>query len=508
MWRRRYSACPKWPSATPSSVFFGNIVGDARSTSSYAGGTGRSNLSNARSGLGSRTDKTSDTSFVERLLGPYELERIYRQSWAAGKMIDIPVNDMWVPGRRWIGKDTDIAKTMTEADEKIKVRTKMAMVMKSARLFGSALLLVIPKTGDMATPLRPEDYQPDSISHLLVVNRWNVSILRWQGGIRNENYGQPETYLVNPNVSINVPRFEIHHTRCFVFHGIAPLNTEGWYAGGYGFGDASNGALNLHRNWGISELTRAIDSFLHQASTSQGAAHLAQQASVLAMKVMGHKQAVLGRPDPATPTAEQLIEDANIMLSNFRMIAIDSEDDIARIAVNFSGLPQLIDRMYLLIAAIADIPATRFLAQSPAGMDATGDSDTINYAIRAESLRLDMLGSHLGRLDMMIARNAGLAMPPPYEWFPILNLSPADRINAAAIRSRAIMEMVDRRIIDEDEARQLLQPDPTWDRALFDAPWTPPKALDLEAPPANGSNTMFNQRNQASRSRTTNNGQN
>jgi phage-related protein (TIGR01555 family) len=58
---------------------------------------------------------------------------------------------------------------------------------------------------------------------------------------------------------------------------------------------------------------------------------------------------------------------------------IDSEDDYQFLSTNFAGFPDIQDRALQIMCAIADIPATRFLGQSPGGLNSTGESDLRNY---------------------------------------------------------------------------------------------------------------------------------
>ena len=80
----------------------------------------------------------------------------------------------------------------------------------------------------------------------------------------------------------------------------------------------------------------------------------------------------------------------------------------ARQSVDFAGLPEMV-RCFLQVAAgAADIPVTRLLGQSPAGLSATGDSDTRNYYdIIVARQELD-LRPGLERLDRLILRSEGL----------------------------------------------------------------------------------------------------
>ena len=66
---------------------------------------------------------------------------------------------------------------------------------------------------------------------------------------------------------------------------------------------------------------------------------------------------------------------------------------------------------------------TRWNAQSPAGMNATGTSDANNWALTVAGKQREMVDPVLRRLDPFIARHAGLREPPEYEWIPLTDLS-------------------------------------------------------------------------------------
>ena len=80
----------------------------------------------------------------------------------------------------------------------------------------------------------------------------------------------------------------------------------------------------------------------------------------------------------------------------------------ARERVDFGGLPDLVRTFLQVAAGAADVPVTRLLGQSPAGLSATGDHDTRNdddmIAARQE---LD-LRPQLERIDALLLRSTGV----------------------------------------------------------------------------------------------------
>ena len=170
---------------------------------------------NPLSGLGGSSDRSAQTQFVAvELLRPL-VEAMYAQSWAAAKMIDLPIFDMWVRGRKFQG-DEDPVKTMKSAIRKLKAHFNVARAMIAGRLFGSALLIIVEKGKELAQEFDPEKVEKDGIANLWVVDRWSISIRDWHVDVRQPNYGMPHTYLSNsahsaggayPGASFSVPSF-------------------------------------------------------------------------------------------------------------------------------------------------------------------------------------------------------------------------------------------------------------------------------------------------------------
>ena len=157
------------------------------------------------------------------------------------------------------------------------------------------------------------------------------------------------------------------------------------------------------------------------------------------------------------PSIESRAENANLMRSIYNAIYIDKDDDFGRVAVNLSGLPDLIDRFDKLLASIAQIPLTRFHGESPAGMNATGESDMVNYAIMIAAKQVNMLTAPLLVLDAVLAADAGIPEAPTYMWQSLIDLSDMDTALLEKARTETLRELVNAFVIDENEARKVVE---------------------------------------------------
>ena len=58
---------------------------------------------------------------------------------------------------------------MVEQEEELKLRERMTDVIKAARLYGTALLIIVTANQTLADPLVPQAMQREDLTNLLVV---------------------------------------------------------------------------------------------------------------------------------------------------------------------------------------------------------------------------------------------------------------------------------------------------------------------------------------------------
>lgn len=429
-----------------------NSVGSRRNLTGPA-------LINERSGAGTALDKSGGNYFIRQVYTENQLETIYQQSWAAAKMIDIPVDDIWARGRFRKTQDEELAKEIKQAERFFNFHKLVYDGMRAGRLFGCAAVIVMPADGDTEKPLDPENVKPGEISNMWTTNRYHLSAWSVQASPMKPGYGQPFMYEVSPRLSGNADpstidyrfqsRFTIHHSRVIRFDGREPPGSEGW-VGHDGYGGDS-------RLWGISELRPAVDEILRDAAIHAGIGHLVQEASLFILRMESFKDGLKGRASGGEPTVDELLQGVNMYKSIYRVMAIDKEEEAERISVNFAGLPDLMDRQAMRLAAIADIPATRFLSKSPEGMNATGSADMQNYAIRIEALRRRLLEEQLYKLDLCITRNFGIMDAPPSAWKPLPTMTEKEIAETGELQAKSVNEAYESDIISKPESRKRLE---------------------------------------------------
>ena len=96
----------------------------------------------------------------------------------------------------------------------------------------------------------------------------------------------------------------------------------------------------------------------------------------------------------------------NAMKSQTNAVLMDKEEEWNRTQITFAGMPEVMQMYLLIVCGAADIPATRMLGQSPAGLNATGDSDTRNYYDKIKSEQEQSLTPAMAIMDDVLQVHA------------------------------------------------------------------------------------------------------
>ena len=424
-------------------------------------GYGRGGISNPTSGLGGPHDKAAGSFFQPtRIYWRTPLEILRVQSWAAGKAIDMPVDDMFLRWREWSDEAVDGAgEAMADAEQRHNVTGNIAEGMKAGSAYGTACVVMATVEAPLTEPLIIERIRPGDLRGLHVFDRYDMSVMSRETDLFSPDFQRPAMYRVTPR--LGATQFYVHPSRVLRFDGIAPYGTGGFTS-------------YYDQDWGVSELIPILTSLIEDQTLASSIAHLSQEASVPVLKI-GHlaEKAAGMAVDPDEQSIEELGQRINDMKSNFHLMLLDKEtEDFTRVAVTFQGLANLMDRFAARIAMARDIPQTRFNGNPPTGMSATGESDMRNYVMMVEARRVVRLAQPLPRLDAVLARDAGLAEPPPYRWLSLIELSEADLAEAAKTLMEAYALALASTVVTEDEVRAQLDGHP-----VFGA--LPP--IDLEA---------------------------
>jgi phage-related protein (TIGR01555 family) len=179
--------------------------------------------------------------------------------------------------------------------------------------------------------------------------------------VDSPEYDRPQVWLVT---STRRAGLRFHTSRLIKFPG-APRATD-------------LGSSEQDRDWGDSVLQCLWDDIVRYGVFWQSVGHLMQLSSVGVLKLKGliAMLATKNRGD-----AEARVDLLNETLSLSRLLLLDAEhgESYNREGVVFTDMPALLQEVQLATAGAFKMPVTKLFGRSPAGMNATGESDTRNW---------------------------------------------------------------------------------------------------------------------------------
>jgi len=219
------------------------------------------------------------------------------------------------------------------------------------------------------------------------------------------------------------PAVTIHPSQLVIFKGAMTPNEE--------FGGPGNHA------WGESVLAATFDAIKNADSTAANIASLVFEAKIDIIKV----------PQFSANIGNQAYEDAvlrryalaNTIKGVNGTLILDAEEEYDSKSAPLSGLTDILMAFLQIVAGAADIPVTRLLGQSPAGMNATGTADMKNYHDRIQAIQELDYTPAMSRLDECLIRSATGARDPAIyaTWAPLEQMSEAERADIFKTKAEA-----------------------------------------------------------------------
>lgn len=386
-------------------------------------------LVNFVANLGTERDKAAGSFYAPVILTDEQLQNAYRGAWFPRKVVDIPAKDATRRWRAWQASKEQIEKL--EAEEKrlqVKARTLEALI--KARLWGGAAIFI--GTGDIDTskPLLPDRIKAGGIKYLTVMSRRDLSATEQDRDVMSPNYGKPKAYRLGGSA------IEIHPSRLVIFTGADIPDQD--LASGNQFG------------WGDSVLQAVFEAIQQIDSTMANVASLIFEAKVDVIKIPDFMQCMQD-PGYEKKLLERLRLAATAKGINGALI-LDKDEEYESKSASFGTLPDIMDRFMQAGCGAADIPATRMLSQSPAGLNSTGEADTRNYYDRIQSSQELEITPAMSGLDECLIRSALGSRPTEihYIWNPLWQTTSKERADIGKTTAETIKTIAETKLFPPD----------------------------------------------------------
>lgn len=323
---------------------------------------------NEVTGFGTAADKTTYGRWAQdTILSDQELTALYNGSDIAARVVDSVPDEMFREGVEVDLGDPTANTYLSEKLEELNVVEVYADAIRFGRLYGGSAILLGADDGRPASmPLIPERVK--SVRYLYVIDRrllWPLSYYRENG---HPKLGQPETYLVTtPGIATSTA--VVHETRLIRFGGVkTDAQTQVQLA-----------------SWDLSVLQRPTAVIRMFDTAWKSVEHMLVDGNQTVMRMRGLLE-VLAAPD-GMENLQKRLRAIQLYRSNLRSIVLDAggedtdggykdnPESLERLSSSFESIPNTLDKICLRMAAAVPMPVTILMGQSPAGMNATGESD-------------------------------------------------------------------------------------------------------------------------------------
>lgn len=324
-------------------------------------------------GMGGTKDPSVYTTFGKRAqLTDDVLEALYVQDHFAAKIVETlprwalrPGWDLQVPGDPQ--EASDLRDAYATREEELGIGPEMAQGWVWGRVFGGAVTWIGADDGRSADQPLAED-RIRSVRWLHTFDRRDVQVWSYYSDPAHPKFRQPEVYRITPRVlsgpggglgggslvaGIGV---RVHESRCIRWGGRETTDSRRQELAG----------------WDDSVLERCWDALSQLAEDYGAKSMLLGRVSQAIYKIKDLYSLIAGKQADVLRARMGMLDASR---SRSRAILLDKDEDFITTTQSLAGLPESIQVATLRAASAADMPVTIFMGQSPAGMDATGESD-------------------------------------------------------------------------------------------------------------------------------------
>ncbi len=285
------------------------------------------------------------------------------------------------------------SKRMDKAAQEIEAQAKFFEALVWARVHGGSLMFIGADDGnggDLSLPL--DEANIKTIKFLEVFDRWDARLLATDNDRDSDTFGQPlfyslqrEMFSVGP-LDSHLPRNDepIHASRFIRFDGVL----------------TSKFRKRQQQGWSDSIYVRLRNIIRDYNMSWDGVFHLISDFAQAIFKMKGLQAAMASDNDGLVNRRMALMD---FHRSSVRAVPVDADgEDFERKATPVSGLPQLVDRASLRLAAAGRLPVSLLLGQSPAGLTATGESDISFFYDQISAAQETMLRPRVQRFYQLM----------------------------------------------------------------------------------------------------------
>lgn len=388
-----------------------------------------------------------ETLMNERKLSDQQLALMYR-NLIVRRIVTLVVDDAI---KNFIDVEGDQDECIVQELEALFIPEKLTEALYWDRLFGMSVALILADDGqELDQPINLKRLR--RVSGIEVFDKRSVmedsASLYYDTDVRDVNFGKAEYYTMTPP---NGNLFKVHRSRLLIFDGETLPKLERIANNGAGLSclDGLPAAINRVK----TSMDKTID-IMDKVSTSL----LKLQGLSNVLQTEEGTKAVIKRLD--------LIDYSRRLNGS---VAIDKDDEYAVFNIPLGGLTDIIQEMEQYVCAVTGYPFTKLFGRSPAGMNATGQSDMQIYYDKVKSYQKRKLRPALEYLVKLIQLSSeGPTQGKELEKWSIKfkaleQLNDLEQANVdktqAEVRAavvKLVLDLVDNQMLDATQGRKYL----------------------------------------------------
>lgn len=393
----------------------------------------------------------------------YQMCAILAQQWLIQKACVVPARDAIRKGFKITSHDgadlpPEVLKKIERANKRMRLKRSLVEFVKMGRVFGIRVALFVVHSDDPEYYVKP--FNADGIT---------------QGSYRG--ISQIDPYWVTPELTtadaMDPASIDFYEPTFWIVNG-----------------------KRVHKSHLVIMRGPEVPDILKPAYLYGGVSvpqmiyervYASERCANEAPQLMLTKRATVMKTDVAEASANpeafaEAMNEWRARLDNFGVKVVGHDDEVSQHDTSLADLDANIMTQYQLVAAIANVPATKLLGTSPKGFNATGEFEEANYHEELESLQANDMQPLIERHLLCLMRSeiepaVGERYALDIVWPPLDSLTAEEQANVNKTKADRDKVLFDAGAIDGLDIRKRLAKDQAGDYEGIDVTDMDPEGL-------------------------------
>lgn len=368
-----------------------------------------------------------------------DLREFWQSDYLAARVVEAHSEEMTRAGWKLSAPDPQISELLEDRVDGMNLAGTLRKALNYQRALGGAAILMGVDDGssDVSALQTPLDIaRVKSLRYLQVFAADECTPVTTYLNPLEPKYAQTEIYKIEPKQGPNKAEpFLVHESRLLILKG------------------AEFGVYETSRNgWGQPALERCFDAIRDFSASYQAAALLIQE---FAQKIYKHTDLAQLLGSGKRDAIIERLTNLNVALSVANMATIDGSEELSRLAVPTTGLPELLGKMGEQVAAAAQVPVTVLFGQTPSGMNATGATEMRLYYDRVAASQVSLLKPILNIIYSILFKELKLEVPEfNIEFNPLWQMTELEQADLRVKMAQADVAYVQAGVLSPEEVVQ------------------------------------------------------